>query len=350
MLCYEDVEEILMFCEKTENPVEKEKFLDKLVERVSKMINDCIKTINEFFQNHFTGNKKKELEDRIKNDPSFKDKKFKVVDYEKMEYFQETVCTEIEKAKTKEEVEEKMKKYRKQRNILLLVSAAITVGGVYLYNRMSKNKDAKIKKLKERNEKFGNYIHKCQDHINKLEEKNSDLSMKNKELAEKLKARTPAKRTAVAIKYKAAGASKSISNNKDLVTKKTSAIAEVIGDTVTDAKNELKEVSAALISPDKSTVSKVATVTKAPAKLVSSVVNGAKDSRSAATTAEKIIDKQEKLAKDLNGYRKYLKTKQGILKEMKDSGKANTPEFKQLYASYTKRKSEYYTLLNQAKK
>lgn len=350
MLCYENVEELLMFCEETEDPVEKEKFLDKLVERVSKLVNDCIKTINEFFQNHFTGNKKKELEDRIENDPSFKDKEFKVVDYEKMENIQETVCNEIEKAKTKEEVEEKMKKYRKQRNILLAASAAITVGGAYLYNRMAKNKNAKIKKLKDQNEKFGNYIHKCKAHIDNLEEKNSDLTMKNKELTEKLKARTPAKRTAVSLKYKAAGATKSISSNKDLVTKKTSAVAEVIGDTVTDAKNELKEVAAALVSPDKSTVSKVATVTKAPAKLVSAVVNGAKDSKSAATTAEKLIDNHEKLTKDLNGYRKYLKTKQGILKEMKDSGKANTPEFKRLYSAYTKRKSEYDALLKQLKK
>lgn len=350
MLCYENVEELLMFCEATEDPVEKEKFLDKLVERVSKLVNDCIKTINEFFQNHFTGNKKKELEDRIENDPSFKDKEFKVVDYEKMENLQETVCNEIEKAKTKEEVEEKMKKYRKQRNILLVASAAITVGGAYLYNRMAKNKNAKIKKLKDQNEKFGTYINKYQDDIKNLRSENSNLTMKNKELTEKLKAKNQARRTAVSFKYAVKGATKNISNNKDLVTKKASAIAEVIGDTTKDAMNELNEVAAALVSPDKSTVSKVATVTKAPAKLVSAVVNGAKDSRSAATTAEKIIDKQEDLTKKLKVYRKYLKDKQSILKEMKDSGKANTPKFKKLYSDYSKRRSEYDTLLKQLKK
>ena len=104
--------------------------ISKAVEGLGKMIQKII----DFIQSKVFKTKINKAEEAINNNPSLKNTKVKIKDYDKLDKLNQKVKKELPKSKDPEAL---MGKYRKQRNVILAASAAVavTLGGLLLWTK-----------------------------------------------------------------------------------------------------------------------------------------------------------------------------------------------------------------------
>lgn len=97
-----------------------DRFIDKMKQTIVKMKNK----INDFITSATIKSKMEEIKDIFQKNPSLKNEKIKVKDYEKLDKLGQETLNELE---TTKDIEATMQKYRKQRNKLMVGSTLVTI-------------------------------------------------------------------------------------------------------------------------------------------------------------------------------------------------------------------------------
>ena len=305
----------------------KSSFLDKMIEKIKSVTNSIVTWIQEFYQKHFTKKVETELEEKMKKDPSFKNKKIRVRDNDKIAEIQTATVNAIQECKRIDEVEATMKKYRKQRNVLIAATTAVTITATAGLAWLRKSKDKKINEIAKTNKTLLNSVKKLQNNLSeteqratserekytsKIKEQNEIIKGKNRQihyLAAKAKGDD---KKARAIKRKGTEANinkavadtgtkikDSVSKSKDAVLEKAkiTAVAEVFTNMSSDVKSGVSEIYDAVRSTDKSALQKATSV----AHGVNSLVNAPSNATNRKYQAAK---KDESLKKKLDMFDK----------------------------------------------
>lgn len=319
-------ESALFLCEASA-PVQ-ESFLTKLVNGVQKLYESIVSWIQNFFATKFTDQKAKEVNEHLEKNPSLKQKKIKVHDYDKMNKVRAEVAKGIAEAKTIDQVNAQMKKYRKQRNKILGATALITVVAGTVFYKLLSQKDAAIKDLQKSNQGLQRKVNKYRKIVNKqkavakkkIADRDEIIRKKDEEI-DMLKANSTARRTKVRIKsagfkYHKAVDDKivdPISTASTVAAAKISANVETIKDGMNDIKNNTKEMEEAILNPKNGIVKKVGAVVSGITKNVQTVTTTARNAVSARETEKNMSDKTlqliEKAQKIRRSAAKVLKDK-----------------------------------------
>ena len=329
-----------LFLEGASEPVQ-QSFFDKVIEKVTKLKEAVVAWVQNFYEKHFTKEVTKKIEDELKSNPSLQSKKVKIHDYKKMESLQDEVCRGIEKYEYRKDVEVRMKKYRKQRNLILAGSALITVGLGTAFAILTKKKNQQIVHLEKTTNKLNRSIESYKDTIREKDkviagkdETISGLKRKYRKILDKknseldyLRAKSPAERTAVklnAAKNNAKHAMQDISakvsapklENLDAQKAKASAFSEIVSDIAADTKANLSELASVVTNKDKSTFGKVVSAAGVVGKQIS-------DTKTAITTDSRQRQKQKNIdnADRIEQLSNFLKNGKAAYKKLPDGEK-----------------------------
>ena len=206
-----------------------------------------------------------------------------------------------------------MAKYRKQRNILLATTAAITVTFSVALKIFGDYKNKKITELEQTSKNLENKLRKSVKQTtaikSKLQDAKNTVEEQNKKL-EYLKQRSSAGKAKVIINQK-------IQNVKDEAYKKSvnanatkevvNASVEVIQNAGKDVINSIKELGSTIMSSDKS-VKKAINVVKDSTNVVNAVVSNASDIVSGKALKTSKSEKKRELSSELSNLYKKCKT------------------------------------------
>ena len=129
--------EMFLFLEKT-SPQAQSSMFDKVIQKVKDIKDALVKWISEFFQKHFTKQTEARINQALDANPELKNKKIQIKDQEKLGKLQSETIKKIKSAKSESEVDDAMRRYKKQRNAIAVVSIAVVAALGLLYRRKSK--------------------------------------------------------------------------------------------------------------------------------------------------------------------------------------------------------------------
>ena len=118
-----------------------ESFFNKIITKIRQTIERVKQKIIEFFSAKETNDKISTVENAVKNDPKLANKKVKITDYEKLNTLNITVQADLSKTDDIDKIQEKMDRYRKQRNTILLNSSLVTISLGTALAFITKNKN-----------------------------------------------------------------------------------------------------------------------------------------------------------------------------------------------------------------
>ena len=115
--------------------------------KIKKMIENTIEKIKAFFTKKQTEENTKKLQEAIKKDPSLKNKKVQVKDYEKIIKLNKATLKKLENAKTQEEADKIVADYMKKKNAIIAAGAVVTVSVAGVLGFMLHGKNKLVKQL-----------------------------------------------------------------------------------------------------------------------------------------------------------------------------------------------------------
>lgn len=307
-------------------------FFTRMIEKIGTLINNIKEKIISFFKKDTTEKTVKEIEDVAKENPAFLRTHVTMADYNALYDLSERTQKQLMNEKC--DVEKTMKKYRKQRNIILAAGAAVTISLGAALVIVTKKKDEKISSLEKLYKsvkrklqiKEQEYEDLKQDHIgykNKAEDKIKSLNntvSKQNDTIEELKAKG-IKRTQLKVLHavkqpirNGQQAGKDLQKSIDQTKEQVVAIAECTKDMATDTANECSDAFKVLTS-NASIVKKA----QAGMSVAANIASGTKN----IVSGKAISDKKDERAKEISkkGYEIAAKIKKydGVLNHPKAS-------------------------------
>ena len=131
----------------------KKKSSEGIFAKIKKMIETAIEKIKAFFAKKETNDKARKLQESVKKDPSLKNEKVKVKDYEKVIKLGKQTQQKMKGAKTAKEKQALLEKYKKQRNVIL-GGALVAISVAAILGFQSHGKDKKITEIEEMNKQL----------------------------------------------------------------------------------------------------------------------------------------------------------------------------------------------------
>lgn len=295
-------------------------FFTRMIEKIGTLINNIKEKIISFFKKDTTEKTVKEIEDVAKENPELLNAAVSIRDYHALYSLNEMTQKKLMDEKC--EVEKTMKKYRKQRNIILAAGAAVTISLGAALVIVTKKKDEKISSLENLYKSVKRKLHikeqkyedLKQDHIsykNKAEDKikslNSTVSKQN-DTIEELKAKG-IKRTQLKVLHavkqpirNGQQAGKDLQKSIDQTKEQVVAIAECAKDMATDTANECSDAFKVL-SSNASIIKKA----QAGMSVVANIASGTKNIVSGKAISDKKDERAEEISK--KGYEIAAKIK-----------------------------------------
>lgn len=243
---------------------ENQSVVDKFINKMKETVENMKRKIQEFVTSAVIKSKLQQIKEIFQKNPSLKDEKIKVKDYEKLNKLSMDTAKELE---TTKDVNATMEKYRKQRNKILAGGAVTTMSLATAFVYIIKKKDEKIKDLEDLVNGLNKTISKQGKEIDRLHDLNTKIKDENKKLNRKvdmLQARNAAAKAQTAAKHLKQDIQETSSNvkkNADSVTAKAKAIVEVTSDQSKDILGSVKEIAGTLLSGE-STIKKATNVAK----------------------------------------------------------------------------------------
>lgn len=159
-----------------------DKNVDGIITKIRKAIQNMVTKINSLFADK----KIKDVEDAVKENPDLANAKVQIKKTDELDELANKTCDEIKKVKSKEELEAKMNKYRKQRNKILASSAVVTITLAALLVMMKKNKDVKIKNLTKKTDDLEKQCKVYSKKVKFAAQRMHELKKQKKETEDKL--------------------------------------------------------------------------------------------------------------------------------------------------------------------
>lgn len=305
-----------------------ESFFRKILDGVEKLYQTIRQWLSDFFNRKATDNKINEIETIFKNNPSLKSEKVKVHNYKQMDEVRSITLRKIDEARSVEEVNKQMKKYKRQRNKILAVGAVITVtAGAVFYNFLKQKNNAiqdlqkSNKKLQERVNSYRSALQKQASVSNKKIKKRDDVILSQKQEIEMLKAKSAAQRTKVRIKNAGFKYHNTVNNKvvdpirsaSDVATAKVSATVGIIKDGMNDIRSDTVETSKVLLDPKKGVIKKAGATVSLLGKNVRTVGKTTSQLASPKESSKRMsnatLDQIEKMQRVVRNASKVLKDK-----------------------------------------
>ena len=194
---------------------------------VLKKIKDAIISAINSIKSFFTSKKVKDLEKFMKSNQDKANKeKVKIQDYDKLNKLTDDALKEVKKSNDPDEV---VRKYKKQRNILLGIGSFITITATALFIKFKKSKDDETNRLSNELKNVNNKLDWLETQANSLSKENNklcaDLSNSNNE-NERLKANIRHHERTM--------------NKLNFEITRTRAESAIVKDKLTDATNTIK--------------------------------------------------------------------------------------------------------------
>lgn len=278
-------------------------FFKKIYETIGKIINQIKESITKLFQKEVVEKEVEEIQEVIKEEPSFENVELKMKDYAKLRKLNKEIRFEIVGAKSLEKLEKKMKTYRKQRNTLLVGGTLVGTTVGLVFRHILKGKNAIIEEGKQQYEE-------TEKHAKNIEKMLTALNKGGK------------------IDPNSAATSETEEDKKikiDLSKRSISALMEVASNTLTDSIDEVKEGWKAVTS-EKNIFKRTIKAVKYGKQVVKNIkTTGTRQKHDASTRGAEISDEIEELKnqpqtpetkkkiKELEDELKGLSTKIGIL-------------------------------------
>ena len=160
---------LISFMESGDIP--KKKSSEGIFAKIKKMIENTIEKIKAFFTKKQTEENTKKLQEAIKKDPSLKNKKVQVKDYEKIIKLNKATLKKLENAKTQEEADKIVADYMKKKNAIIAAGAVVSVSVAGVLGFMLHGKNKLVKQLDSDLERANNLNKEHHVEIERYEEK-----------------------------------------------------------------------------------------------------------------------------------------------------------------------------------
>lgn len=264
---------LLAFLEGSDVPAEKtEGAITRIISKIKEMLQKAIDAITSLFDKKKITEASNEINKKVKEDPSLKNKKVSFKSNRKAIELDKVTLEDIYKAKDFNEVEARMEKYRKQRNKAIVVGSVVTIAvgavGAFVFKKqkslLDETKQEKAKAEAKANA-YRQKLGKSQQEIIKIKEENKQLAYDNSDMRKELQAKNKAGVVKVRLNRKGREISQKIDNlNKDVRTQtaKINATAEVASEMAKSCVDEGKNIISTLVDSTKSLGSKVTGVVK----------------------------------------------------------------------------------------
>lgn len=341
-----------LMVEEAASSVDDEGFFTRIIEKIREIVKSVKDKLAALFKHEKIDNAVKTLEDAKKTNPQIMTTTITMVDYQKLQKLNDDTSKELTKEGV--DVEEKMKKYRSQRNKILAASAVVTVTlGSALY-MITKSKNEKIQELDTRQRETesklnilkGRYIAIRKELANE-KESNLKLSNENERLRERTlsgKTKVVAKQASERMKNASEKNAKDIANIKAAVSAQT----EVLQNATTDTLHQVQDAVKTVINPDSSVLTKIKSVKDTvaqPAKSVKSVIDGSEKQKVLEKRLSEVKEKRDKYKRKIENAQKILKSDSAS-----DEQKERAKEFLTKVPAYMERlKKEYGIIKSQMK-
>ena len=312
-------------------------FISGIIKRIKESFNKFKTKIAEIFTNKKLEDKINELEQAMKENPQLKDEKVSMPDYEQLEKLRNDIRSDIQKEMSRPTnininpdksyaLEQKMKKYKKQRNKILAASAAVTItlGAALVYLKSSKDKivDKMTKEHEETINTLEERIKDCEDQAKNAKDALGDQIKINERLNDKVKKQgeeikknrniigglnhklneANAKTPAAKAKAKAGSALHTFNNDMDRASQKVNdakakvsnmteqakASATILGDAFSDIMGQARDTVTAV--GNASSLKDKKDEAKSGAKKVGKAINNVSSGGSKVSSLEKLYD------------------------------------------------------------
>lgn len=319
---------------------------NRIIQQIDKIITTIKTKIQEFFQSKKTTEEIDAIEHASKNDSSIKNKKVKMRDYKKAETLNKETIAKIDKCQSEEELNQQMKKYRDQRNKIIIGSVFVTVTLGSCIAILKKKSSDKINYLEDAAKQQKQEIHilkkKCEKYQSVAQaehDKNRKLSQENNILKEK----TPAKRADMKVKYAAQNMQIKKSKFSGTITGATKiaeAKTEVLGNAAKDCANEIKD-AIVNVKEANNIVCKAQEISKAGkniSKNVSDTLNGSREKQIKNTNVTDMRDELKHMSEQIKKAKRVLQSADKSstqYKKAQDYLQKAIPAFKKRQYSYS---------------
>lgn len=302
-----------------ESTYSSEKKMNGIITRIRRAIQNVI----DRFRDLFADKKMKDIEKAIKENPELANTKVQVENTDKLDELAEQVSKGLQKAKSKEDLEAQMKKYRSQRNKILATSAVVTITLSALLVKMKKNKDEKINKLKKKTDKLeeqcSEYSKKMTNASKKIQylKKETKKARNDLEVAKQDSLKAKAQVKSRQVKESIGDSGKKFAESVDGAKAIISANAEIIKDSTHDVITEM-ESAAKAVARSKTKVQKVANTVSGVKKVTESVKNSSKSADQVYANKRAAIKKDaEKIKKSRERAKAVLKNPEATTEQKK---------------------------------
>lgn len=129
----------------------------KIKDKIKEIVDKFKEWINNFFNKSDT-KKEKEIEETIEKNPKLKNKKVKIKDYDKLSKLEQETISDLERARSPEDVDKKMASYKKKRAAILAATVTVSLGALLAYKKTVKNK--RTEEVESSRKKIANTIDK----------------------------------------------------------------------------------------------------------------------------------------------------------------------------------------------
>lgn len=312
-------------------------FINGIIKKIKEAFTKFKIKLSEIFTNKKLENKIDELEKAMKERPELKEQKVTMPDYDQLEKLRDDIRADIQKEMKQPmnininpdksyALEKKMKKYKKQRNIILGATAAVTItlGAALVYLKSSKDKivgkmakeheevvnsmEQKIRECESRAKDAQNALNeqiqknkKQSETIEKQKERIKNGSRIIKALNNKLNeanAKTPGEKIKAKGKTavdtvnedinKARAAVNNTKKNVENVTEQVKTSATLFGDAMTDVVGRVRDTVTAISNA--SSLGETVDAVKKGAKNVGKAVDNASNGTTEVGTLQKLYD------------------------------------------------------------
>lgn len=291
---------------------------DKMIEKVKTVIKKVKSSITEFLTSKTVDKQLNDLKEKINEDPSLKNQTATMVDYDKLDKLNTSTLKELEKTDDPEAV---ITKYRKQRNVILAASAAVTVTLGTALVMITKNKNKRINKLDDQLKQAESSLTKLKHRYVRVKNKAVLLSNENEKLNKKLelqkekspvgKSRVLASQTKDLVVDKVTTVRNNTSKGADNIKKTAQLEMEVLKNASTDVLSSVKDVVNVCTNASTGKVKK----TMAVAKGVASTAKTASKLASGEIRSNTINEEREKLKGELTKMKVRIEKGVGMLND-----------------------------------
>lgn len=280
---------------------------DSIISKIKVLIDSIIEKIRSLFDK---SSKLEEARSAIDSDKELKKTSIKTIDYNKLHSLEKTSAEKIMKAQTERDVYDIIEKYKKQRNIILGTTAAVTITLGAAITHVIKHKNEKITNLENTKKSLEREYADLQKRNKDLIDRVSTLKDKNLKMHENIKKMkaSPSERT----KMKIADVGTKVS----IQQKKLEAISSIIKDSSQSITSEASSIISSCMSK-KGMIKKVKDVSTGTSNIVTNIKKVAN-----GTTKKDVLQKQlEETQTKGKAMQERIKKMKMMLNKEKTSGK-----------------------------